>query len=219
MSYPEQNEILAYGALYALPANNRETHFARLAIGSAMAEIEARQEADTDELTGLMNRRAFVRNVQERIISGGVFGVLFADLTNFKWVNDRFDHTVGDRYLIRTSEVIQGALSLRDEDAAARIGGDEFAAAIDLTPRQNSSLTANERLAAVADRIGGEFETSLRAHSLDRFGLGVTVGFEVFDPGIHASAADVILGADQDMQIKKIEQHAIKGAYRPDSIG
>lgn len=89
----------------------------------------ADREANTDELTGLQNRRAFLRNlglVRQRSIADGSHDVLlYIDLDRFKAVNDRAGHEAGDRMLQAVARVMRE--SVRSRDVVARIGGDEFA--------------------------------------------------------------------------------------------
>lgn len=79
--------------------------------------------ANGDALTGLANRRAFFDRLGGVGPAGGA--VLFADLDQFKAVNDRWGHSVGDALLKEVAGRITGAV--RQGDLVARIGGDEFA--------------------------------------------------------------------------------------------
>jgi diguanylate cyclase (GGDEF)-like protein len=85
--------------------------------------------AQTDALTGLMNRRAFsdVLNAAFASCRRGAepFAVLYFDLDHFKDVNDTRGHPIGDRLLRLVADRIKGAI--RANDFAARFGGDEFA--------------------------------------------------------------------------------------------
>ncbi|RMF69849.1 MAG: GGDEF domain-containing protein [Alphaproteobacteria bacterium] len=99
----------------------------------ALAEREARIRrleslAQTDELTGLLNRRGLLQFLQRALASArrhrecGVIGYL--DLDNFKGINDTHGHQTGDRLLRHIGRLIR--MQTRLEDAAARVGGDEF---------------------------------------------------------------------------------------------
>ncbi|HSM29029.1 MAG TPA: diguanylate cyclase [Thioalkalivibrio sp.] len=84
--------------------------------------------ANTDPLTGLANRRHFMqylsRKLEQPCSGGGCGWLLYLDLDGFKPVNDENGHDIGDEVL----KVVAGRLRglVRDEDLAARIGGDEF---------------------------------------------------------------------------------------------
>jgi diguanylate cyclase (GGDEF)-like protein/PAS domain S-box-containing protein len=92
-------------------------------------ESELQHMADHDPLTGLLNRRAYERRLEEHLARGERYGhegaVLVLDLDDFKEVNDTLGHSAGDELIVR----VAGALAsrLRDSDTLARLGGDEFA--------------------------------------------------------------------------------------------
>ena len=84
--------------------------------------------ADHDPLTGLLNRRAFVRELTDRIVQarryGGGGAVLFMDIDDFKHVNDTLGHSVGDQAVAEVARVVEQ--QVRETDVLARLGGDEF---------------------------------------------------------------------------------------------
>lgn len=88
------------------------------------ARVAAEEEAMTDPLTGLRNRRA-VDLVLERLCKARAnFGLMHMDLDYFKAVNDTLGHAAGDFVLENVGRILRD--QLRAEDCAARIGGDEF---------------------------------------------------------------------------------------------
>ena len=95
-----------------------------LALREAQDASDALRLSSVDDLTGLPNRRALLRRIEEVMAAGGRAGLLFLDIDNFQQVNDSLGHSNGD-YVVRVlagriSEVLpQGAL-------LARTGGDEF---------------------------------------------------------------------------------------------
>lgn len=90
----------------------------------------AEQRANTDVLTGLLNRRGFLRILEgEHARSahlGTPYSVVIVDLDDLKPINDRFGHAAGDLYLKRAAQALQSVT--RAQDAVARAGGDEFIA-------------------------------------------------------------------------------------------
>jgi diguanylate cyclase (GGDEF)-like protein len=106
-----------------------------------------RVNAMTDPLTGLYNRRFLLEHLTREIAraerAGGVLSVVLLDLKDFKTVNDRFGHPVGDSVLVRTARVIRE--TLRTVDAGCRWGGDEFVLVLPNTDLL-SAFTGVERI-------------------------------------------------------------------------
>lgn len=88
----------------------------------------AESQAQTDELTGLMNRRAFFRSaryifaLRDRMSLMSV--VVFVDLDGFKKINDTMGHDMGDQVLCKFAELVK--TGFRETDIISRYGGDEF---------------------------------------------------------------------------------------------
>jgi diguanylate cyclase (GGDEF)-like protein len=115
----------------------------RILVGGVVADVTARKLAETqlieaaeqlaqaalhDPLTGLPNRRAFQDYLDVALAraerEGGVVGVLFIDLDNFKLINDSFGHAAGDAVLQSVTSRLLDAT--RAMDVVSRQGGDEF---------------------------------------------------------------------------------------------
>ena len=83
-----------------------------------------RKEAMEDPLTGILNRKGAIVRI-EKYLSDRQSGAMFLlDIDNFKQLNDTFGHQAGDRVLQLLADIIKQ--NSREEDVAARIGGDEF---------------------------------------------------------------------------------------------
>jgi len=97
------------------------------AMRARIAELET--HAESDPLTGVMNRRGFERELKRAAAYvrryGGNAALVYLDLDGFKPVNDRHGHAAGDAVLKAVAQSLLGAV--RASDTVARIGGDEFA--------------------------------------------------------------------------------------------
>ena len=116
MLYLQEANALVMGELRALTARLDE------------ARVQAEQQALSDPLTGLANRRAMQaeveRAVQLALHGGEPFALIQIDLDHFKAVNDRLGHAAGDHVLQQAARNLCGQIGPRD--LAARMGGDEF---------------------------------------------------------------------------------------------
>ncbi|MGP8247182.1 MAG: diguanylate cyclase domain-containing protein [Bryobacteraceae bacterium] len=106
---------------------------------------ENRQRLDLDHLTGLLNQAALASRVEAARPFDGV--VMVCDLDNFKEINDRYGHLVGDEILQSIGKLLAG--SVRAEDEAYRWGGDEF---VILFRNQQAEL-ALRRITEIAARL------------------------------------------------------------------
>jgi diguanylate cyclase (GGDEF)-like protein len=88
------------------------------------ARIAAQEQAFTDTLTGLTNRRALDHLLDRHRRAGHPFALLHLDLDRFKMINDRHGHAMGDHVLQVVAQRMQG--QVRADDVIARVGGDEF---------------------------------------------------------------------------------------------
>ncbi|MBU4564477.1 MAG: GGDEF domain-containing protein [Desulfarculus sp.] len=146
---------------------------------------------ETDELTGLWNRRHAMRFLQgQKALAerGGYgFSICYLDLDHFKDVNDRFGHHWGDVVLKTTSQVMGGLL--REIDCLARFGGEEFLVVLPLA-NQAAAVTVGQRLLEKVRLM--VFEGALS-------GLRVTLsmGIAEFIPG--ETVDDLLHRADQAM--------------------
>ena len=94
--------------------------------GRKRREAELERAAETDPLTGLLNRNAFRARIEERLHGEDQPGTLaLVDLDYFKMVNDVHGHATGDTALLVLADLLRA--NLRADDAVGRIGGEEFA--------------------------------------------------------------------------------------------
>lgn len=149
---------------------------------SKQAELRALQEADTDALTGLPNRRAFLRHLDAQLAYAADRPFVFAiiDLDRFKCVNDTHGHDAGDMALRRVAAAM-GRLSA-PERFFARLGGDEFALIAENHDPAEAVALCEELCAAVA-------ALDLPAPDDSTFSLTASVGLARIDRPCSASLA------------------------------
>ncbi len=113
------------------------------------AKIAAEEQAFTDTLTGLKNRRAMDHILARLIGAGTPFSLMHLDLDFFKSINDTMGHAAGDHVLQEAARIM--VAQIRERDTAARVGGDEFVLIFD-------GLCDEIRLGQIAERLIGELE-------------------------------------------------------------
>lgn len=157
-----------------------------------LAEMEAREQAERDPLTGLYRRHAFTERMRAMMgrarRRGERLFVLFIDLDGFKAINDAFGHRAGDTVLATLGERLRE--QFRDEDAAARYGGDELILMTTPTDEDPDASRLAERLHAV---IGEPIDFGADARSIK-----ASIGISVF-PEDGRDADSLLFAADEAM--------------------
>lgn len=162
-------------------------------VATTIAELDGvmrklRQQATTDQLTGLGNRRWLTERIaieQTRAEREKVpISVVLFDLDHFKKINDGHGHDVGDRVLMAVGEVIRD--NLRRYDLAARIGGEEFC------------LVLPKTRAGEAEAIAERFRVQLEKLLIEPLPRGrVTASFGVYESTPCDSMQAMLLQADR----------------------
>lgn len=118
-----------------------------------LRENELLLEATTDTLTGVANRRAFLRELEAELRRCQRFGntgvLLMTDIDHFKRINDRHGHAVGDQILRHYAAISTGVL--RETDLFGRIGGEEFAILLPRTDSRHARDFAERYRARIAE--------------------------------------------------------------------
>lgn len=166
----------------------------RRAVASRTAELiqaNARLErlAGTDSMTGILNRRAFLLEFEQRLASGQASALLLFDIDRFKGINDHFGHGVGDEVLSALVERVR--LVLPDGALFARIGGEEFCISLPMV-----DMAA---LQGWASRIGREVSLRKLQTSAGELGLSISTGAVWVPDGVRADGRRVLLQADRLM--------------------
>ena len=161
---------------------------------SAQLRVELERRANIDMLTRCLNRATVMAALEATLSQpdDGFTAVIFADLDDFKTVNDRWGHAVGDELLIVAAERLTGAV--RHGDFVGRLGGDEFLVVCPDVSGPNEASSVAER---VAGALHGNF--SIGGTAIE---LRASVGMECAERH-GASAEDLVSRADVAMYAAK----------------
>jgi diguanylate cyclase (GGDEF)-like protein/PAS domain S-box-containing protein len=196
------------------------------------AELQLRQQALYDPLTGLANRAFFHERLRHAIKlrhdAGEATGLLYIDLDDFKGINDRWGHDLGDEVLREVGKRIEQ--SVRPGDTAARLGGDEFAVVLTepLTPEQAAGVA--ERLlkeigrpmdsgsgplfmsASIGIAFGNHDETLLKEADIAMYRAKghAELGYAFFDPELDRTAVE------RSERIGELREGITRGDFRLD---
>ena len=158
--------------------------------------------ADADPLLGVLNRRAFVRELDRAVAMVKRYHVpaslVFIDLDNMKSINDRFGHSAGDAALAHVARVLSE--NIRQTDRLGRLGGDEFG----LILTQTEADAARHKAEMLAKAIAAH-PLSLSAEN-DEMRITVTCGVAPLVERL--SPQDALSAADADMYERKIRRKA-----------
>jgi diguanylate cyclase (GGDEF)-like protein len=170
--------------------------FMLLAMAKERTEFRHKTAAMVDPLTGIANRRAFLQEAGERAMrqpaDAQATAVLLMDLDNFKSINDRFGHAIGDRVLQIFCETASD--QVRPIDLVGRLGGEEFAAVL--------CDVGRERAMVLAERLRSSFAEA--AVEVDGCQVGATVSIGmVLAQGAPVEIASLLAQADQALYCAK----------------
>ena len=153
---------------------------------------ELAKQAQTDSLTGILNRRHFmylsdeVLKIQRRNTKAS--SLLMMDIDDFKAINDEYGHDIGDEVIVSLSECVSS--SLRDSDLFARFGGEEFVILLPET-RLHGALTLAEKIRKSIEQL----QTS----------SGVTFTLSIGVSELFSDVEDAISRADKALYLAKSE--------------
>ncbi len=172
-------------------------------LGDLARSFEAMQRRlQTDDLTGALNREAFMHKLQRRIDDYKAdrrrhrMAVLFVDLDRFKHINDTHGHDVGDLALV---EVTRRLLeSVRQNDLVGRYAGDEFVVLL-------SDIDGAEKADTICESIQRLFEEPLSLADSSEVMLGASIGIAIY-PDDGDSAEVLLKVADGEMYQEKGER-------------
>jgi diguanylate cyclase (GGDEF)-like protein len=170
---------------------------------------EVREQARTDELTGLPNRRALLERATQVLATASArspAALLLLDLDGFKEVNDGLGHSAGDELLRQVGPRLRGGL--RPGDLLARLGGDEFAVLLPATGLDDAQACA----AVLRELLRQPFTVEgIRLH------IGVSIGVST-GPVPAANVKELLRCADVAMYTAKTGREGVH-VYVPDPHG
>ncbi len=132
-----------------------------------------RRMANHDALTGLVNRKFFIEQMEKELMrigeQKGSSALFFFDLDRFKHINDTYGHAAGDRLLVQIADLLRKRL--RDDDVLARLGGDEFVALVHNVNRKSAQEIGASLVSTMQDFTFYEGVDALKIH----FSVGITM--------------------------------------------
>ena len=170
-------------------------------VSMLLGTIRARERivnlADTDDLTGIWNKRYFRRQLPQEVERARTFNIplslLLFDIDEFKQINDGFGHIIGDVVLSELCGVVREAL--RPTDTIARFGGDEFEIILPHTDLAGAS--------AVADRLLGRVRNlTIPTDEEGAIQCSISIGIAEFRRE-DATANDLLRRADERLYLSK----------------
>ena len=180
---------------------NVHHRFARIIRELEESKKALAEQATTDSLTKIKNRRSFYTQAEQNLIACRRYGkdmsLLLLDIDHFKKVNDTFGHHAGDEVLVKVAELL--VLMMRGVDAVARFGGEEFAVLLPETNRLGAAVLG-ERIRSAIEKEQIKVDNRL---------IPVTVSI-----GIATLAAEEVESIDQLLNIADRRMYLAKNGGR-----
>ena len=160
--------------------------------------------ATIDVLTRIPNRRATQAFLEKELSRAqrnqSEFSVLLIDIDNFKQVNDRWGHSVGDDVLVKTAAIFQSMV--RKQDWVGRWGGEEFLMILPGSPDCDAE--------SLAERVRSEIANSEYSYGVESFGITVSIGITCAKPSDQID--QILKNADQALYRAKLTKNAVSAA-------
>lgn len=156
-------------------------------------DLRTMQEAEKDDLTGLLSPVSFYSKLEQSIAESRRYGtqaaVIIIDLDGFKLVNDRFGHLYGNKALKKVAETLKQRI--RESDAAGRFGGDEFILLLNQTSIREAVAVANEIRRAISSLHLSKEKTSTP--------VTASAGIFLIEKFSDTTTDNVLRGADESL--------------------
>ncbi len=148
-------------------------------VNTLQAELEvAKKRSMTDGLTGVYNRHALDQYLTDRIERNHMvhidFSLMMIDIDNFKLINDKYGHPIGDRVLVALAQKCHGAI--RGDDFLARYGGEEFTIILEGATFRNALKKAR----SICNNIASVRYATSEVQTDDYLSMTVSIGMSQF---------------------------------------
>lgn len=154
-------------------------------------------DATTDSLTGLANRRHFIKELEQLSSEEKThFALYYCDIDNFKQLNDGFGHEAGDHFLQQVGNCLNQ--SVRDGDLVARLGGDEFAVIAKRIDQDSAILELSRRINENTNNLSKRQSQAIASR------VTISIGVVLKPSGKTFSAETLLQRADSAMYFSKI---------------
>jgi diguanylate cyclase (GGDEF)-like protein len=195
----------------AVGFNTMLTELGRRDRKTKLADAQLYQQARTDSLTGLPNRRLFSESLDAALAAAQrrdrVLGLLYIDLDGFKLVNDSLGHSIGDILLCEVAKRLRSRV--RRSDTLARVGGDEFTVILTtLKAAEDAALAAQALLQCLTQTF------RIEGHEIK---IGASVGISILKHP-QEDGADLLRQADIAMYAAK-RRGKNRAVYFSDDLG
>ncbi|WP_339763719.1 GGDEF domain-containing protein [uncultured Sulfitobacter sp.] len=185
---------LAIEMLYLIEAKSAAMDASRqLNLRLQGAKIAAEEQAFTDTLTGLKNRRALDHVLARLVSTGASFAVMQIDLDFFKAVNDTYGHAAGDHVLQAVAQIM--VEETRNADTVARVGGDEFTLIL-------PNVASEQMLLSIGDRVIERLQKPINFQG-NACNVSGSIGTVWVKEGHMMNAKDILSDADMALYQSK----------------
>lgn len=180
-----------------------------LSIANSQLSSELRRMAETDDLTGLVSRRWLndsARHLLDSQDDGQLRALLMIDLDDFKTINDRYGHAVGDEVLRHVARCARQAVR-RPSDLVARFAGDEFVVLLPATQAEGARRIAEELAVLIESR-----QAPLKVEGVE-LQVTASIGWSSMTAAPGRSAKALIESADAALyEAKRLGRNRVHGA-------
>ena len=192
----QAREALMLRSLHALREINTLRAVAEISNSRA---LELEEETRRDAMTGVYNRayldQFIAREFEHSMRHKWPLSVAFADLDNFKSINDKFGHQAGDRILQATARILRG--NTRETDLIARYGGEEFVVVLPATDAETAR--------SICERIVTAFQNTGHVIGSDHTKVTISIGCATHGTQTSfPSVAEFVKAADQALYTAKL---------------